>query len=281
MSTAETERSHYVAHIRPGSNWQIFDLREIWRFRDLLWTLGERDVKLRYRQTALGVFWILIQPLVAAGIFAFVFGNVARLSSEGLPYILFSYAGMVLWNSFSSTLLKSGGSLIHNSHLVSRIYFPRVILPLSTVITTLVDFLVSFAVLIIMLYAFQHPPTWTMLTVPFWVVTIVALGLGIGLMNAALTVRYRDVGNIAGVLMAFLLYASPIAYSVQSVPADHRTLFLMNPVASLLAGFRWAVFGKGLVPWGWVLYSVVFTVATIVVGALVFKSRERKFADVI
>jgi lipopolysaccharide transport system permease protein len=120
-----------------------------------------------------------------------------------------------------------------------------------------------------------------MLTVPFWVFTIVALGLGIGLMNAALTVRYRDVGNIAGVLMAFLLYASPIAYSVQSVPADHRTLFLMNPVASLLAGFRWAVFGKGLVPWGWVLYSVVFTIATIIVGALVFKSRERKFADVI
>src|SRR5687767_10009520 len=181
-----------LVRIRPEARWSALDLRELWGFRDLLLAMAMRDVKLRYRQTALGVTWVLLQPLLAAAIFALVFGRVAKLPSDGLPYFLFAYGGLLAWNAFNSTISKVSLSLVGNSHLVSKIYFPRLILPLSTVLSTLLDFAVGLALLVVLMVVYRVAPTPAMLLLPVWFVLVVIMAVGMGLVAAALTVSYRD-----------------------------------------------------------------------------------------
>src|SRR4051794_22532206 len=166
--------------IRPDTGWAALDLRELWRFRDLLWSLAIRDVKLRYRQTALGVAWVLLQPILAAGIFSVVFGKVARLPSDGMPYFLFSYSGMLAWNAFNSTLTKASLSLVGNSQLVSKVYFPRIVLPLSTVLSTVLDFAVGLALLAVLLIVYRVPPSPACVLLPVWFALAVLLAVGFG-----------------------------------------------------------------------------------------------------
>jgi lipopolysaccharide transport system permease protein len=203
----------------PPRGWASLDLSEIWQFRDLLFTLAVRDVKLRYRQTVLGAAWVVLQPLMAAGIFAFVFGRVARLPSNGVPYFLFAYVGLVAWNLFSTTLNKAGGCLVGNAHLVSKVYFPRMVLPLSTAFGSLIDAAVSLAMLVVMMAIRHLSPGWAVLLLPVWFVLLLMLSLGVGLFTAALMVRYRDVQYILPVFTQMLLYASPVAYALSAVPA--------------------------------------------------------------
>lgn len=265
----------------PPRGWASLDLLEIWQFRDLLFTLAVRDVKLRYRQTALGAAWVVLQPLMAAGIFAFVFGRVARLPSNGVPYFLFAYVGLVAWNLFSTTLNKAGSCLVGNAHLVSKVYFPRMVMPLSTAFGSLIDAAVSLAMLVVMM-VFQHvSPGWAALLLPVWFVLLLALSLGVGLFTAALMVRYRDVQYILPVFTQMLLYASPVAYAVSAVPAKLQFWIMLNPLSGLLEGFRWSLLGGTPPAWPPIACAVVASLLAFVGGACFFKRMEREFADVI
>ena len=274
--------------IRPSTGWAALNLREIWQFRDLLLTLAGRDVKLRYRQTALGVVWVVLQPLIAAGIFSFVFGKVAGLKSPGLiPYFVFSYAGLLGWQAFSSTLSKASSCLVGNSQLVSKVFFPRLVLPISTVFSTLIDFGVALVMMFVLMLLYHVVPTLAILTLPIWMLLILLMAMGIGMLAAAMMVTYRDVQYVLPVVTSFLQYGSPVAYSVvmvmQKLPPQYHGLYMLNPLASLLEGLRWSLLGiSAPAPeWNWALYSAVCALGVFVWGAFGFKKMERKFADVI
>lgn len=271
--------------IRPKSGWQALDLKQVWQYRDLLVTLASRDVKLRYRQTALGVIWVILQPLVAAGIFSFVFGRLAGMPSDGVPYIVFSYAGLLGWNAFSNTLTKTSSVLIQNSGLISKIYFPRLVLPFSTILSTLIDFGVAFLMMAVLMAIYGIAPGWQILLLPVWLLMVLMMAVGIGLYTSALMVSYRDVQYVLPVVTQFLLYGSPVAYSLSfalsKVPKQYQFLYSMNPLTGLLDAFRWSLLGRGELQIGAVVYSLVATIALFVGGAFAFKKMERNFADVI
>jgi lipopolysaccharide transport system permease protein len=270
-----------ILRIQRSHGWIPLNLFELWRFRDLLLTLAGRDIRLRYRQTALGVAWVVLQPLLAAGIFTFVFGKVASLSSDGIPYFLFSYAGLLAWNAFSNTITKAGLCLVTNAPLVSKVYFPRMILPLSTAVSSLLDFVVALGMLAVLMIANHWPLTPAILLMPLLLAAIMMLAIGCGLYIAALTVTYRDVQHILPVLLQFALYASPVAYSVSRVPKRYLGWYFFNPLSSLLEAFRWSILGKGQVHWSYVSYAVVLSGFILLGGCVAFKRMERKFADVI
>lgn len=267
--------------IKPPSRWAPLRLGEVWEFRDLVYRFVRRDLTLRYRQTALGVIWVIVQPLLAAGAFSFVFGKVAKLDSQGVPYFAFAYAGMLAWNVFSSSLSKVSGSLVGNQSLISKIFFPRLVLPLSTLGSTLVDFVVALAMMAVVLVAVGIAPGWALALLPLWLATALLLGTGIGLAAAALMVSYRDVAYVLPVATQLLLYASPIAYAVSQVPASMRFAVDLNPLTGALEGFRWSLLGTAAPTVGAVVWSVTASLGCFVAGALVFTRMERKFADVI
>jgi lipopolysaccharide transport system permease protein len=280
--------------IEPRPGWVPLNLTEIWQFRDLLMGLAGRDVRLRYRQTALGVSWVVLQPLIAAGLLSFVFGLIAGMPKTGeLPYFVITYANMLAYNTFSNTLSKAGICLVGNAQLVSKVYFPRMVLPLSTAISTLLDFAVSAVVLVIMLAVFHSRVSlgWGVLLFPVWMAIILILSLGIGLWASALTVSYRDVQYVLPVMIQFAMYASPIAYTlaaVQEKAVRHHmpgliTLYMLNPLSSLLEAFRWSCLGsgEGELHIGWLAYSLAVSVAVFLLGCVAFRRMERRFADVI
>ena len=276
---ASERRPHLV--IRPPSRWAPLHLGEVWEFRDLAYRFVRRDLTLRYRQTALGVIWVIAQPLLAAGAFSFVFGRVAKLPSQGVPYFAFAYAGMLAWNAFSSTLTKVSGSLVGNQALISKIFFPRLVLPLSTLGSTLVDFAVALGMMAVILAIVGIAPGWGVLMLPVWLVVALLLATGIGLAAAALMVSYRDVAYVLPVATQLLLYASPIAYAVSSVPTSLRFAVDVNPLTGLLEGFRWSLLRTAAPTTGAVTYSAAASLVAFLLGALVFTRMERKFADVI
>jgi len=258
------------------------DLRELRRYRQLVVLLGRRDITVRYRQTVLGSIWIFAGALVTAGLFSFVFGRIASLPTGGVPYFLFSYAGLFGWNLFSGSLSSVSGSLNPNAGLISKIYFPRLVLPLSTLASTIVNTALSFVIMLVLLFLYGVAVTWQMLLLPFWLVLGIVLALGVGLFLAAYSVSFRDVGYATPVLISVLLYLSPVAYSLEAVPAGLRNLYLLNPLATILEGTRWALLGGSYLPPAWAIaYAVTFSVLSLVIGAMVFARREWGFADVI
>lgn len=272
--------------IRPSSGWAALNLRQVWQFRDLMMTLAARDVKLRYRQTALGAIWVVIQPLLAAGVLSFVFNRIAGLSTNGVPPILFAFIGSLAFTVFRDTLSKAGSSLVGNAQLISKIYFPRLALPLSTTFSVLLDFAVSSIMLVVLMVIFRVAPTTAILTLPIWLALLLMMAMGFGLLAAALTVSYRDVQYILPVVLNLLFFATPVAFATseiqQKVPAIARDFyFILNPLASLIEAFRWSILGRGAVAWNYVIYASVVAVAVFVMGAFLFKKMERKFADVI
>lgn len=276
-------RSHQTPHlvIVPSTGWRLPDLRELWYYRDLLLTLAGRDVKLRYRQTALGAVWIVLGPLFSAGIFSFIFGKVAKLPSEGVPYFLFVFSGQLAWNAFSGVISKTGGSLIGNQALVSKIFFPRMILPLSSVFAVLMDFIVALGMMVVLMALSGVAPHPGLVLFPVFLLIMLLLGLGIGLIISAMSVVYRDAGNFLSPLLMALMYGSPIFYAVEAVPRHLLPLYYLNPVASLMQAFRWSLLDTSVPPWGYVAYAVVFTLGMLVLGMLIFHRMERRFADVI
>ncbi len=267
--------------IRPPSGWAALNLREVWQFRDLLFVLAGRDVKLRYRQTALGAIWVVLQPLIAAGIFSVVFGGVAKLPSDGMPYFLFSYAGLLGWNVFSGTLSKSSMCLVGNANLVAKIYFPRLVLPLSTVFGVLLDFCVALCMMAALMVIYHVTPHVGLLLLPVWLLLVLLTALGLGLFASALTVSYRDIQYVLPVFVQFLLYASPVAYSFSAIPHKLRLFFFLNPLSGVLEGFRWSLLGVGHLRPESLAYSTAFALIVFVSGAFAFRKMERRFADVI
>jgi lipopolysaccharide transport system permease protein len=261
------------------------NLREVWQYRDLLRTLAGRDLKVRYKQTALGVIWVVLQPLLAAGVFSMVFGKIGNMPSDGIPYFLFSYAGMLGWNLFNNVLTRSSSCLVGSAHLISKVFFPRLVLPLSTVGAALVDYAVSVGMLAVLMMIYHVQPAWTLLLLPSLTLLLLMLALGIGLFTAALTVSYRDVQYILPVALNILLFASPIAYSAKyaasRLPARFRTGYMLNPLAPIMESFRCIILGTDPAP-AWALGCAIgVSIAVLWIGAVAFKQMERKFADVI
>ena len=267
--------------IQSRSGWSMLDAAEMWRYRDLFAALAVRDVKLRYKQTALGVSWVLLQPVLAAGIFAFVFGKVAGMPSDGVPYFVFSYVGLLAWNAFNSTVTKASASVVGNTQLVTKIYFPRLLLPLSTIPATALDLAVGTVLMFGLMAVYGIHATWALLLLPVWLVLLLTLAVGIGTYTAALTVSYRDLQYVIPVLLQMLLYASPVAYGASAVPVELRPIFFLNPIAGLLEAFRWSVLGRGDLGWGHILYAGVFAIAVCLAAAVAFVRMERKFSDII
>ena len=276
-------RAAAVRTLRPTSGWVAIDLRELTDFRDLILEFARRDIKLRYRQTVLGIAWVVLQPIVAAGVLNFAFGVVAGARPQGPSYFLFTFAGLLMWNLFSMTLNKTSLSLVGNSYLISKVYFPRLILPMSGTLATLLDFAIALVVLFVVQTLYGLVPGWQLLLVPAWVALVLALALGAGLIAAALTVQYRDVQHILPILIPFMLYASPVAYDVTQIPDGYQRLFyLINPLAAPLVAFRASLLpGSPMPPLPYLAWSAAVAVALFVLGAAVFKRTERKFADVV
>jgi lipopolysaccharide transport system permease protein len=270
-----------LLEIEARSRWAMLNLLELWRYRDLLYVLAGRDVKLRYRQTALGVAWVVLQPLMAAGIFTFVFGKVLHTSSDGVPYFIFSFAGLLAYNAFSGTVTKASACIVGNAQLVSKVYFPRLILPLSTVFGTLIDFAIGLVLLIAMMIWWRVAPGWGILLLPLWLSLIVALAVGLGLFTSALMVRYRDLQYVIPVLVQLVLYISPIGYPVSAAPENLRIWFYLNPLTGLIEAFRWSALNHGTIDSRALIYSAGMAVLSVVIGTFAFKKLEGDFADVI
>lgn len=242
---------------------------------------GQRDITLRYRQTFIGVAWVLLQPLASAGIFSIIFGAVAQLPTGGVPYFLFSFMSMLVWTVFSSILSRSASSLVANQALVSKVFFPRMLVPLSTIFSVLLDFVVGFALGIVLLAVFQVNPGWPVLLTPVWLALMASTALGLGLAASSWMVRYRDVQYVLPWVLQVALYATPIAYSIEAVPADLKPLFLANPLAWMIDGFRWSTLGTVAPPAWQIIGSVVVALVALFAGALIFQRSERTFADLI
>jgi len=278
-ATANARRPRMT--LRASSGWVALDLVEVWRFRDLMFTLAGRDLRLRYKQTALGVAWVILQPLMAAGIFSFVFGKVAQMPSDGLPYFLFSYAGLMGWNLFSATVGKVSGSLVGNAHLISKVFFPRLVLPLSTVPSVLIDFAVAAGMMAVLMGVYGVVPGLPLLLLPAILAILLLLAMGIGLCAASLTVSYRDVAYVLPVVLQILLYASPVAYAVSAVPVDLRVWYQLNPLAGLLEAMRFSILGRGVFDWTLLGYAAGASAVCLAIGLFSFNRMERRFADII
>ena len=229
----------------------------------------------------IGVAWVILQPLAAAGIFAIVFGQVADLPSNGVPYFIFAFAGQLAWNVFSGVASRSSSSLVANQSLVSKVFFPRMLVPLSTILAVLVDYAVAFGLFVILLFVYGINPGWPILLLPFWTLLAVLLGAAIGVASSAVMVKYRDVGYALPWVVQILMYATPVAYSLEAVPANLLWIFNINPLTWLLEGFRWSLLGQAA-PEAWqVVALVVVSGLAFTGGALIFQKLERGFADVI
>lgn len=267
--------------IRPDEGRGPIDFREIGQYRDLLLTLTDRDIKVRYKQTILGVAWVVLQPLIASLIFAFVFGVVAGLSSNGRPYVLFAFAGLTAWNTFANVLSRASGSLVSNAHIVSKVYFPRMLLPLSAAASTLVDLAVSLGVMALIMAFYRVVPGWPILLLPVWIFVLLLMALGLGTMSGALMVRYRDIGYVVPVALQLGMYASPVAWATEAVPEQYRWFVQLNPLCGLIEAFRWSLLGQSTLHLHWLAYSIVTSILVFFLGAQVFKRLEQDFADVI
>lgn len=265
----------------PSKGWRSLELKELWKYRELLYFLTWRDVKVRYKQTTLGVAWTVIQPLMTMVIFSLIFGQLAKLPSEGVPYPIFSYAALLPWQLFSGALTRAGTSLVGNANLLTKVYFPRLIIPLSAITAGLVDFAISFLVLLGLMLYYAIVPTWTMLLLPFLVLFAVLTALGVGLWLSALNVQYRDVQHMIPFLVQVWMFASPVAYSAVLIPkGPWRIVYGLNPMAGVIHGFRWILL-NGKPPDELMIVSLIMVVVLLVSGLFYFKRMEKTFADIV
>lgn len=267
--------------ITPPGRFPLPGWRELWEAREVALRFGQRDVVLRYRQTAIGVAWVLIQPLAAAGIFSIVFGSVAGLPTGGIPYFLFSFISMLAWTLFASIVNRASPSLVANQALVSKVFFPRMLVPISTTMSALLDFAVGLSLGLVLLVAYGVNPGWGVLLLPVWVLLMALLGLGVGLACSAWMVRYRDIAYVLPWILQVALFATPVAYALDAVPGDLQPWFAANPLTWLMELFRFSLLGTALPPTWQVIGAVVVSLGVLLLGAIVFQRNERTFADLI
>jgi lipopolysaccharide transport system permease protein len=285
---AGSERADKISEFRPPTvviqaqrGVGNLDVAALWEYRELLYFLVWRDVKVRYKQTLIGAGWAIFQPAMTMVIFTVVFGNFAKIPSDGLPYAVFAYAALLPWTYFSQALTGSGVGLVNNAHLITKVYFPRLIILLAAVITPAVDFLLSFLLVLGLVAWFGIAPTWGLLALPLFFLLAMSTALAVGLWLSPLNVRYRDVGYAIPFLTQFWLFASPVAYPISLVPESWRLLYSLNPMVGVIEGFRWALLGKENPDFTVMLVSTAVILVLLVGGIVFFKRMERTFADVI
>jgi len=267
--------------IQPRKVFLHLDLQAVWQSRELLYFLIWRDVKIRYKQTVLGTAWVIIQPLMIMVIFTVIFGQFARIPSDGLPYSIFTYTALLPWQYFSQAISRSSDSLVSSAHLITKIYFPRLIIPISAVLAPLVDFAIAFVVLLGMMAWFGISPYWNALFLPLFLLLALITALAVSLFLSALNVKYRDVRYTVPFLIQVWMYASPVVYPVSIMPAQWRLLYSLNPLVGVIESFRWALLGKGSPDFSIMVVSGTVIVALLLGGIIYFKKMERTFADVI
>jgi lipopolysaccharide transport system permease protein len=267
--------------IEPSRGWVPLKLKELWAYRELLYFLCWRDIKVRYKQTALGAAWAVLQPLLTMAVFTVFFGKLAKMPSDGVPYPIFAYAALLPWQLFSFAMTESCNSLVTNKQLITKVYFPRLIVPASTVLAGLVDFLIAFIVLLGMMAYYGILPRIAVWTLPCFVLLAVVTALGVGLWLSALNVRYRDVRYTIPFLTQFWLFATPIAYPSSLVPEVWRAWYGLNPMAGVVEGFRWALLGTDTQPGPIILASILASLVLLITGVFYFRRVEKTFADII
>ena len=271
----------HITEIGAGGRRIRDDLRELWAYRDLLTLLIRRDISIRYKQSAVGMGWAVVQPLMTVLIFTVVFGKFAKLSSEGYPYALFTMCGLVPWTFFSRALGGASGSMVGAANMVKKVYFPRLILPISKTVSGVLDFAIAFGLLVVLLVIYRVHPSMGLLLLPFFVFMALATALGVGLWLTALNVKYRDVGLLVPFLTQIGMYASPIVYSTQIVPERWIWVYSLNPIVGVVEGFRWAMLGKAPPPLGPMALSCAVVALLLISGVWYFRRTERTFADMI
>jgi lipopolysaccharide transport system permease protein len=270
-----------LLRIEPSRGWAPLRLRELWEYRELLYFLTWRDIKVRYKQTALGAAWAIIQPVSTMLVFSLFFGRLAKVPSDGLPYPLFAYTALLPWNFFANGLAQSSDSLVGNANLIRKVYFPRLVVPLSAVFSGAVDFTIAFTVLLGMMGLYRTAPTANVMCLPLFLLVALVTALGIGLWLSALNVEYRDVKYTVPFLTQFWMFATPIAYPSSLLSEPWRTIYGLNPMAGVVEGFRWALLGTKTAPGPMIGVSGAVAVALLVGGLFYFRRMERTFADVV
>jgi lipopolysaccharide transport system permease protein len=267
--------------IEPAQSWQGLNLRELWRYRELLYFFVWRDIKVRYKQTVLGGLWAIIQPVAVTLLFTVVFGRLGGLSKQvNGSYALFVYVGLSLWTFYANAVSLAANSLVGSSHLIAKVYFPRLLIPLASILSGLVDFAVAFAFLLVLMVVYRVPPAPQAVVLPFFVLGTMVVAVGAGVLFSALIVSYRDFRYVITFVVQLWLYATPVLYTIDIIPARWRFLYAINPMVGMVAGFRASVLG-GPFPLDVVLISIVSTMLLLVVGLRYFTAVERRFADVI
>ncbi len=271
----------FTLWIEPIHGWANLKLQELWEYRELLYFLVWRDVKVRYKQAALGAAWAILQPLLTMLIFSVIFGMFAKVPSDGTPYPLFAFVALVPWNFFATSLAQSSNSVVGSANLITKVYFPRLAIPLASVLAGLVDFALAFVVLLAMMVYYKRVPTIEVLWLPLFLLLELAASVGVGFWLSAMNVKFRDVRYVVPFLVQFWMYASPIIYPSSMIPARYRTLYALNPMVGVVDGFRWALLGSKTAPGPTFAASAVATLLFLVGGALYFRKMESQIADIV
>ena len=281
MAEAKTNSAAQVVTLSPSKGWLGIDLRELWHYRELIYFLTWRDIKVRYKQATLGIAWAILQPMLTTAITSVVFGYLLKVDTGSLPYPVFTLAALLPWHLFQLSLQKSSISLVGNANLITKIYFPRIIIPLSSVLAVLVDFAISLILLFIVMLFYKLPFTWNMLwLIPLMLLSILA-ALAVGLWLSALNVQYRDIQQMVPFLLQIWMYATPIVYPITIIPEGTiRYLYSLNPMVGVVQGFRWALFG-GSPPDMTLLFSSAAVILLLISGLFFFRRMEKTFADVV
>lgn len=288
-AASSTEASEMVVLLRPSRGWAALNLRELWRFRELVYFLTWRDILVRFKQTVFGASWAVIQPLFTMVVFTFFFGKLAKVPTDGIPYPIFSFTALLPWGLFSKALGDAGRSLVQQRSMITKVYFPRLAIPIASVLGGVVDFVISFVVLVIMILVYNNLPgdpyrislTTNIVFLPFFFVLCVLTALGAGLWLSSLNVIYRDINHMIPFLTQILLFITPIAYSAQMIPEKWQYIYALNPMVGVVEGFRWALLGSGEPPGAMLLISVAVSLIVLVGGLFYFRRMERTFADMV
>ncbi|MBR2373024.1 MAG: ABC transporter permease [Lentisphaeria bacterium] len=272
-------QQEYQTYIEAGRATRLY-LKDIWEYRELFWILAKRDILVRYKQTVIGIAWAVIQPLMTLVVFTVVFGKIAGLPSGGVPYILMVLAGTLVWQFFSSTVNSGGNSVISNEKLISKVYFPRIIIPTSAMVVHFVDFLISCGIAVVLFAWKMYLPGWRIIFVPFFLLLCAMLGLGVSYFVASLNVKYRDFRYIVPFVVQAGLYLSPVGFSISSIPGKWQMIYSLNPMVGVIEGMRWCLFGSSL-PMFALVSTVIWAIVLLFGGFWMFRRMETEFADFI
>jgi len=267
--------------VEPPRRWEALDLRELWRYRELLYFLAWRDVMVRYKQTVIGAAWAILQPFLTMIVFSIIFGGLLRVPTDGVPYPVFAYAALLPWNFFAAALTRSGNSLVADANLITKIYFPRLILPFSAAISLILDFAIAFVILLLLMLFYHIVPRVAVLTLPLFLLLAFITALACGLWLSAVNIKYRDVAYAVPFLTQFWLFVTPVAYPSTIIPEGWRVLYGLNPMAGVVEGFRWALLGQENLAWDLVFVSVLVVLALLISGLFYFRRMEHEFADIV